>query len=404
MNESILKIENLSHRYSVQWAIRDINFEINKNGIYGLLGSNGAGKSTTMNIICGVLKQTEGSVSIKGIDMRKDPVQAKRHIGFLPQIPPLHPDLTVEEYLVHCANLRYVPKNDVNKAVDEVTVRCGISHFKKRLIRNLSGGYQQRLGIAQAIIHNPDFVVFDEPTNGLDPNQIVEIRHLIKEIAQERTVILSTHILTEVQATCDHIYMIEQGSLVFSGSVDEFDNYIEPNSLLLSLLANPGTEELRLIPGITGVEELGGSRYRLRFNDTPEIAERIVETSVAKGWRLNEINLEKSSMDSVFAELSKKYRKSPRYEHDIQNSENRITDFILFAGSVANPHCIHLSSQYFIHGNFRHVGKKPGPGIRGRKPHPIHVRGRLRVIHPHPTISLPLYTPTHHGIDEPGIK
>lgn len=306
MNESILKIENLSHRYSVQWAIRDINFEINKNGIYGLLGSNGAGKSTTMDIICGVLKQTEGSVSIKGIDMRKDPVQAKRHIGFLPQIPPLHPDLTVEEYLVHCANLRYVPKNDVNKAVDEVTVRCGISHFKKRLIRNLSGGYQQRLGIAQAIIHNPDFVVFDEPTNGLDPNQIVEIRHLIKEIAQERTVILSTHILTEVQATCDHIYMIEQGSLVFSGSVDEFDNYIEPNSLLLSLLANPGTEELRLIPGITGVEELGGSRYRLRFNDTPEIAERIVETSVAKGWRLNEINLEKSSMDSVFAELSKK--------------------------------------------------------------------------------------------------
>ena len=118
----------------------------------------------------------------------------------------------MEEYLVHCANLRYVPKNDVNKAVDEVTVRCGISHFKKRLIRNLSGGYQQRLGIAQAIIHNPDFVVFDEPTNGLDPNQIVEIRHLIKEIAQERTVILSTHILTEVQATCDHIYMIEQGT------------------------------------------------------------------------------------------------------------------------------------------------------------------------------------------------
>ncbi len=249
MKESILKIENLSHRYSVQWAIRDINFEIDKNGIYGLLGSNGAGKSTTMNIICGVLKQTEGSVSIKGIDMRKDPVQAKRHIGFLPQIPPLHPDLTVEEYLVHCANLRYVPKNDVSKAVDEVTVRCGISHFKKRLIRNLSGGYQQRLGIAQAIIHNPDFVVFDEPTNGLDPNQIVEIRHLIKEIAQERTVILSTHILTEVQATCDHIYMIEQGSLVFSGSVDEFDNYIEPNSLLVSLMANPGAEELRVIPG-----------------------------------------------------------------------------------------------------------------------------------------------------------
>lgn len=206
MENSIVKVENLSHRYSVQWAIRDINFEITKNGIYGLLGSNGAGKSTTMNIMCGVLKQTEGKVFIKGIDMREHPVEAKRHIGFLPQQPPLHPDLTVEEYLIHCANLRYVPKNKVKQAVDEVTVRCGISHFKKRLIRNLSGGYQQRLGIAQAIIHNPDFVVFDEPTNGLDPNQIVEIRHLIKEIAQDRTVILSTHILPEVQATCDFLH------------------------------------------------------------------------------------------------------------------------------------------------------------------------------------------------------
>lgn len=306
MKNSIVKVENLSHRYSVQWAIRDINFEITKNGIYGLLGSNGAGKSTTMNIMCGVLKQTEGKVFIKGIDMREHPVEAKRHIGFLPQQPPLHPDLTVEEYLIHCANLRYVPKNKVKQAVDEVTVRCGISHFKKRLIRNLSGGYQQRLGIAQAIIHNPDFVVFDEPTNGLDPNQIVEIRHLIKEIAQDRTVILSTHILPEVQATCDFIYMIEQGTLVFSGTVDEFDNYIEPNSLIVSLITQPGITELQNIPGITHIEELGGPRYRLRFVDRSDIAERIVEISVTKGWRLNEINLEKSSMDTVFAELSKK--------------------------------------------------------------------------------------------------
>ena len=306
MEETIVKVDHLSHRYSVQWAIRDINFEVPKHGIYGLLGSNGAGKSTTMNIMCGVLRQSEGDVYIKGISMSKNPVEAKRHIGFLPQNPPLHMDLTVTEYLEYCAALRYIPDREIPQAVKKVLERCGISHFSKRLLRNLSGGYQQRVGIAQAIIHNPDFVVLDEPTNGLDPNQILDVRHLIKEIAQERTVILSTHILTEVQATCDHIYMIEQGSLVFSGSVDEFDNYIEPNSLLLSLLANPGTEELRLIPGITGVEELGGSRYRLRFNDTPEIAERIVETSVAKGWRLNEINLEKSSMDSVFAELSKK--------------------------------------------------------------------------------------------------
>ena len=220
MEESIVKVEHLSHRYSIQWAIRDINIEITRNGIYGLLGSNGAGKSTTMNIICGVLKQTEGDVYIKGINLRENPVEAKKHLGFLPQKPPLHMDLTVEEYLVHCANMRLIPPHKVQEAVKDVMGRCGISHFSRRLIRNLSGGYQQRLGIAQAIIHNPDFVVLDEPTNGLDPNQIVEIRELIREIAVDRTVILSTHILSEVQATCDYIRMIEEGQVVFSGTVD----------------------------------------------------------------------------------------------------------------------------------------------------------------------------------------
>ncbi|WP_294142796.1 ABC transporter ATP-binding protein [uncultured Sanguibacteroides sp.] len=306
MEETIVKVENLSHRYSVQWAIRDINFEIPRNGIYGLLGSNGAGKSTTMNIMCGVLKPTQGSIYIKGIDLRKSPVEAKRHIGFLPQKPPLHMDLTVEEYLVHCANLRWLRGKEVDNAVKEVMNKCGISHFNKRLIRNLSGGYQQRVGIAQAIVHNPDFVVLDEPTNGLDPNQIVEIRHLIKEIAEERTVVLSTHILSEVQATCDYIRMIEQGNLVFAGTVDEFDNYIIPNTLLVNMAAAPPTDELRSIQGVLGVEELGGTKFRVQFGEAQDVCERIVETSVARGWRLTEINIEKSSLDAVFAELSKK--------------------------------------------------------------------------------------------------
>ena len=306
MEESILKVERLSHRYSVQWAIRDINFEISKNGIYGLLGSNGAGKSTTMNIMCGVLKQTEGNVFIKGINMREHSVEAKRHIGFLPQKPPLHLDLTVEEYLAHCAGLRDVPDKKVREAVDKVLERCGITHFRKRLIRNLSGGYQQRVGIAQAIIHEPEFVVLDEPTNGLDPNQIVEIRHLIKEIAVDRTVVLSTHILSEVQATCDYIRMIEQGHVVFAGTVDEFDNYIVPSSVLVSLIAMPPVEDLRTIPGIVGVDELGGTRYRLHFTDAQEALEKVADTSFARGWRLNEIYLEKSSLDAIFAELSKK--------------------------------------------------------------------------------------------------
>ena len=306
MEQSILKVENLSHRYSVQWAIRDINFEITQNGVYGLLGSNGAGKSTTMNIICGVLKQTEGNVFIKGIDMRDNPVEAKRHIGFLPQKPPLHTDLTVEEYLTYCARLRQIARVEEGKVVDEVLARCGISHFRKRLIHNLSGGYQQRVGIAQAIIHRPDFVVLDEPTNGLDPNQILEIRHLIKAIAEECTVVLSTHILSEVQATFNYIRMIGQGTLVFSGTVDEFDNYILPNTVFATLVAAPPIEELKQLPGVVDVDELGGSNYRLRFSDSPqEMIERVVQTSVAKDWRLTEVRLEKSSLDDIFAELSK---------------------------------------------------------------------------------------------------
>lgn len=306
MEESILKIENLSHRYSVQWAIRDINIEITQNGIYGLLGSNGAGKSTIMNIMCGVLKQSEGQICVKGVDLRKNPVEAKRHIGFLPQTPPLHPDLTVEEYLRHCAKMRQVPSKEVNNMVSNALGRCGITNFRKRLIHNLSGGYQQRVGIAQAIIHNPDFVVLDEPTNGLDPNQILDIRHLIKEIAEERTVILSTHMLSEVQATCDYIRMVEEGKMVFEGTVDDFDNYITPNSLVVYLGAPPVLDELQAISGVLKVEELGGMKYRLYFADLREAPEFVAETCVSQGWRLREIYVEKSSLDAVFAKLSNK--------------------------------------------------------------------------------------------------
>ena len=211
----------------------------------------------------------------------------------------------MEEYLRFTANLRWIPSSGVSAAVKAVMNRCDITHFRKRLIRNLSGGYQQRIGIAQAIIHNPEFVVLDEPTNGLDPNQIVEIRHLIQEIAGERTVILSTHILSEVQATCDYIRMIEQGKLVFAGTVTDFDNYIVPNTLFVSLAAEPPVGELAAIPGVSKVEELGGTNYRVHFTDVREATNRVVQASVARDWELTEIRLEKSSLDSIFAELSK---------------------------------------------------------------------------------------------------
>lgn len=306
MEQAIVQVENLSHRYNIQWAIRDINFEISQNGVYGLLGSNGAGKSTTMNIMCGVLRPTQGKVLVNGVDICKHPIEAKHYIGFLPQKPPLHMELTVEEYLIHCANMRQIAATQIKEALEKVLERCKINHFRKRLIRNLSGGYQQRVGIAQAIIHEPKIVVLDEPTNGLDPNQIVEIRHLIKEIAEERTVILSTHILPEVQATCDYIQMIEQGSLVFSGTVSEFDNYITPNTILVNWAAAPSIMEMVKIPGILQVDELGGNKYRLHFTGSSEVLENIIETSVARDWRLIEISLERSSLDTIFAELSRR--------------------------------------------------------------------------------------------------
>ena len=306
MEDIIVRVEHLSHRYSIQWAVRDVSFEIPRHGIYGLLGANGAGKSTVMNIMCGVLKQTEGDVIIAGVNTKRDTIAAKKHIGFLPQKPPLYQDLTVEEYLTHAADLRWVTPREMKKAVEEVMERCAITHFRKRLLKNLSGGYQQRVGIAQAIVHKPDLVVFDEPTNGLDPNQIVEIRHLIKSIAEERTVILSTHILPEVQAACDHILMMDHGKMVFSGTVDEFDNYIVPNTLFVSLAAAPPVGELAAIPGVSRVEELGGSDYRVHFTDKRDVTNRIVQASVARDWELTEIRLEKSSLDTIFAELSKK--------------------------------------------------------------------------------------------------
>lgn len=306
MEETIIKVDQLSHRYSIQWAVKDISFEIPRRGIYGLLGSNGAGKSTLMNIICGVLKQTQGTVLVKGIDTREEPRAAKRHIGFLSQQPPLYKDLTVEEYLAYAADLHLMSSDSIPGAIDEVLELCQIAHFRKRLLKNLSGGYQQRVGIAQAIIHKPDIVILDEPTNGLDPNQIQEIRHLIKDIAEERTVILSTHILTEVQATCDHILMIERGKLVFMGTVDEFDNYIVPNALLVTFKNAPSAEVLNGLAGVSGVESLGEGRFCVRYSDPQEATEEIVAESSRNRWKLLEIQQEKSSLDSIFAELSQK--------------------------------------------------------------------------------------------------
>ena len=306
MNKVIAKVENLSHKYSRDWAIRDINFEVLNNGILGLLGSNGAGKSTTMNILCGVISQTEGKAFIDGINMRSNPVEAKKLIGFLPQKAPLHLELTVDEYLTHCAHLRSIPSAEIRDALERAKAKCGISHFSKRVLKNLSGGYQQRVGLAQAIIHSPKLVVLDEPTNGLDPNQIQEVRKLIKEIAEDRAVILSTHILSEVQATCDRIVMIERGQSVFSDSMHAFNNYIEPNSLIMEVNKMPPEEEIRSVDHIESLEIINPNKIRLRFSNSDNITQKLIHKSVENSWDLKEIYLEKTDLDGVFAQLSGK--------------------------------------------------------------------------------------------------
>lgn len=308
MQKPIVQIEHLSHRYSRNWAIRDINMEIHQTGIVGLLGSNGAGKSTTMNILCGVLNQTEGKVLVNGFDMRENPVEAKKQIGFLPQNPPLYMDLTVDEYLIHCAYLRLMDREKLKPALEEAKQRTGISHFSKRLIRNLSGGYRQRVGIAQAIIHKPKLVVLDEPTNGLDPNQIVEVRALIKEIAEDRAVIFSTHILSEVKVLCKDIKMIEDGKLIFSDTMEAFNNYVEPHCALATMYNAPASEEILGIEGITKVDILNDRQLRIFFDGDRDVTARIIEKSVQRNWQLTEIMLEKNSLDEVFAQLSSKHK------------------------------------------------------------------------------------------------
>ncbi|WP_241237835.1 ABC transporter ATP-binding protein [Pseudoflavitalea rhizosphaerae] len=300
----ILKTENLSHRYSSSWAIRDINIEIKDAGIIGLLGSNGAGKSTTMNIICGTLNQTEGNVHINGIDSRKDPEGAKRQIGFLPQTPPLYTDLTIDEYLTYCATLRLIDKASIRSAVEEVKERCGIAHFSSRLIKNLSGGYRQRVGIAQSIIHKPKLVVMDEPTNGLDPNQMIEARKLIREIAQEHTVLISSHILSEINLLCREIIMIENGRVVFSDSMEAFNNYSKASSILATLENPPSKEDLLQVKGVTAVEFLTNTQARIYFDGNNDVKERLVIASVENGWRLSDIGFDKGLLDDIFKQLS----------------------------------------------------------------------------------------------------
>ena len=303
-SNSIVQVLGLSHRYAKDWAVRDVSFKLTNGGIYGLLGANGAGKSTIMNVMCGVLFPTQGDVLVRGQSIRSAPIAAKTDIGFLPQQVPLYNEFTVSEYLRYCASLRNVRARRIRMAVEEAMERCGVQHFRHRLIGALSGGYRQRVGIAQAVLHKPALVVLDEPTNGLDPNQILAVRKLIKGIANDCTVILSTHILSEVEAICDYIKMIDEGKIVFEGSIVDYTNFVEPNSIIVDFAKSPDADELRKLPGVETSEALSGRKYRLRADSVAEVARAVVEASVARKWGLQEIYFERYTLEEVFARLS----------------------------------------------------------------------------------------------------
>jgi ABC-2 type transport system ATP-binding protein len=220
---NLVEVKQLYRYYGQHCAVKNINFSLKKGQILGFLGVNGAGKTTTMQMLCGNLAPSSGEILINGVDLLANPVKAKQSIGYLPDQPPLYKELTVTEFLRYCAELHRIPKAEINDAVLSVQKRCGLTEVAPRLIANLSKGYQQRVGIAQAILHNPPLIVLDEPTVGLDPVQIKEIRTLIKELAAEHGVILSTHILSEVEETCTDVQMIHQGELVLNKSLAELE-------------------------------------------------------------------------------------------------------------------------------------------------------------------------------------
>ena len=294
----------LNRVYGSNAVVRDVSFSLRKGEVLGFLGPNGAGKSTTMKMLTGNLAPTSGSVKICGIDIIDQPKEAKALIGYLPETPPLYKELTVDEMLALSARLHGVARGSVKKAVQTAKERCGLTEMSGRLIDNLSKGYQQRVGIAQAIIHNPMVVILDEPTVGLDPIQIRDIRALIKELGGEHSVILSTHILPEVEMVCDQVQIIHKGELVFNGSIDVLKQQRHGNRLLVGLKNAPAADELLKIDGVIGVEPGNDGLLRLRFADGQSPAESIVLAAVGNSWGLYQISPDQTSLEEVFMQLT----------------------------------------------------------------------------------------------------
>lgn len=321
----MIEIEHLTKKYGNHTAVDDLNLTIEPGRIYGFLGPNGAGKSTTMNIITGYLAATGGTVKIGGYDIYKEANKAKALIGYLPEIPPLYPDMTVLEYLEFVAELKKIPRADRQNEVDEACVMTGISDVAGRLIRNLSKGYKQRVGLAQAILGKPEIIILDEPTVGLDPAQIIEVRDLIRELGKDHTVILSSHILSEISEVCNYVFIISKGKLVASDETDKLLSNMNGSSEIdVTLAANGSTDpqaskdaiDLQTvtdiygaIPGVDSIEsgtgtEPGTVSVRLHTSADTDIRAEVFRTAVKNDLVILEMTGRARSLEDVFLELT----------------------------------------------------------------------------------------------------
>ncbi len=295
----------LSRRFGSHAAVDNVDLHLNRGEIPGFLGPNGAGKTTTMQMLTGNLAPTTGAIRICGVDLLESPVAAKAHIGYLPEVPPLYRDLNVGEYLDLVARLHRVPKAQRAPAVKRAGERCGLADVSRKLIGSLSKGYQQRVGIAQAIVHEPDVIILDEPTVGLDPNQIRDIRALIRELGRAHSVILSTHILPEVEAICDRVQIMHHGKMVYADTIAELKQLHNGRTLLVGLQQPPALDELAAIAGVAQVEAMADNQFRVRVAPDADPTARIVALAAQKNWGLRQIGPAQTSLEDVFVGLTR---------------------------------------------------------------------------------------------------
>jgi ABC-2 type transport system ATP-binding protein len=309
----MIEVAGLTKRYGPTLAVSDVSFEVQKGEVLGFLGPNGAGKTTTMRVITGYLAPSEGRIRVAGYDVVDEPLEAKRRTGYLPETPPVYPDMTVTEYLAFVARIKGVGRREIKKRIDEVSEKCAVTDVQRRQIGKLSKGYRQRVGLAQALIHNPDVLILDEPTAGLDPKQIIETRELIKGLAGQHTVVLSTHILPEVSKTCQRVLVINTGKIVASGTPDELTHRLQGYETVLLTVEGPAAEimdKLQRVIGVNVVEPREAADSRVTFEVHAEkgrdVRAELARAVVESQWKLLELKTSGLSLEDIFLKLTTK--------------------------------------------------------------------------------------------------